>query len=99
MMTYHFKKSIVDKGEKRCYLCGSTHSLEVHHIFGGSNRKHSTQYGLVVSLCSSCHRGSNGVHSDYEKMERLREIGQIAFEKEYTQLDFVKIFHRNYKKE
>ena len=96
-MTYHFKTSIVDKGVKRCYLCGSTHSLEVHHIFGGANRKKSTDYGLVVYLCKECHTGSNGVHNNADKMKELRKKGQEAFENEYPQLDFVKIFHRNYK--
>ena len=91
-----YKESIIDKGRKCCYLCGSTHNLEVHHIFSGSNRKLSTRYGLVVTLCANCHRGINGVHNNAEKMKYLREIGQAAFEKEYASLNFLKIFHRNY---
>ena len=91
-----YKESIVDKGRKCCYLCGGTRNLEIHHIFSGSNRKLSTRYGLVVTLCANCHRGINGVHNNYEKMEELRKIGQKAFQKEYPSLDFLKIFHRNY---
>ena len=92
----NYKVSIVDKGRRCCYLCGSTHNLEIHHIFNGSNRKLSTRYGLVVTLCAKCHRGIGGVHNDYSKMEQLKKVGQKAFEKEYPTLDFLKIFHRNY---
>ena len=91
-----YKTSIVDSGRKVCYLCGSSHNLEIHHIFSGSNRKNSTQYGLVVTLCANCHRGVSGVHNDYSKMLYLRKIGQQAFEKNYPTLNFQKIFHKNY---
>ena len=91
-----YKTSIVDGGKKCCYLCGTSHQLEIHHIFSGSNRKHSTKYGLVVTLCANCHRGVGGVHNNYDKMLYLRKIGQKAFEKEYPHLNFVKIFHKNY---
>ena len=91
-----YKTSIVDGGNKRCYLCGSTHQLEVHHIYSGSNRKNSTKYGLVVTLCANCHRGVSGVHNNYDKMLYLRKVGQQAFEKEYPSLSFSKIFHKNY---
>lgn len=52
--------------EKRCYVCGCTHNLEVHHIFHGtSNRKNSTKYGMVVYLCAGCHRTSrDSVHNN-----------------------------------
>ena len=73
-----YKESIVDKGRKCCYLCGGTRNLEIHHIFSGSNRKLSTRYGLVVTLCANCHRGINGVHNNYEKMEELRKIAKIV---------------------
>lgn len=91
-----YKVSIIDMGVKKCYLCGSTHSLCVHHVFGGSTRKKSTEYGLVVYLCRDCHTGTNGVHNNHEKMLYLKKKGQEAFEKEYPNLDFLKIFHRNY---
>lgn len=91
-----YKESIVDKGRRCCYLCGSTHNLEIHHIYSNGSRKLSTKYGLVVTLCDMCHRGVNGVHNNYSKMKYLREVGQRAFEKEYPSLNFAKIFHRNY---
>ena len=91
-----YKTSIVDGGKKCCYLCGTTHQLEIHHIYSGSNRKNSTKYGLVVTLCATCHRGVVGVHNNYDKMLHLRKVGQQAFEKAYPSLNFTKIFHRNY---
>lgn len=91
-----YKTSIVDNGRKCCYLCGTSHQLEIHHIYSGSNRKNSTKYGLVVTLCASCHRGVNGVHNNYDKMLYLRKVGQMAFEKHYPSIKFEKIFHRNY---
>ena len=39
--------------EKRCWLCGRNGAddpLDVHHIFGGANRKLSDRFGLTVYL-------------------------------------------------
>ncbi len=62
--------------EKKCYLCGSVRWLEVHHLYGGPNRKNSTKYGLVVYLCHHCHNEQpNGVHFNKERMDYLRMKG------------------------
>ena len=45
----------------------------------GANRDKSTKYGLVVYLCKECHTGTNGVHTDYAKMEALGKIAQTQF--------------------
>lgn len=82
--------------EHKCYFCGKTHNLEVHHIMSNSNRDKSTKYGLVVYLCKECHRGTHGVHSDYKKMEELRKVAQERFILNYPTLDWLSIFHRNY---
>lgn len=83
--------------ERKCYFCGSSRWLEVHHIFGGANRNKSTKYGLVVCLCHHCHNEPpNGVHHNKERMNYLRQIGQMAFEKYYPNKDFKKEFGRNY---
>lgn len=92
-----YPKSIITHDLKHCYLCGSSNWIEIHHIFGGSNRKHSTKYGLVVPLCHYCHNEPpNGVHFNKERMTYLRKIGQKAFEVNYPEENFLKIFHRNY---
>ena len=90
-------RSIISN-EKACYFCGSTNWLEYHHIFNGSNRKHSTKYGLGVYLCHWCHNEPpNGVHQNKERREHLQKIGQEAFEKHNPDLNFLEIFKRNYK--
>ena len=90
-----YRESIVSK-YNRCFLCGSSRHIEIHHIYSGSRRKKSTEYGLVVPLCDKCHRGQFGVHNNKDKMLYLRKIGQIMFQKYYPDLDFVEIFHKNY---
>lgn len=83
--------------KKQCYICGSTIWLEVHHVFPASNRKNSTKYGLVVCLCHSCHNEPpNGVHHNRERAEWLKRIGQRKFNEHYPELDFMRIFGRNY---
>jgi hypothetical protein len=85
--------------EKRCFLCGRTNGLENHHIFGGSNRKHSTKYKLLVKLCAECHRyGKNAAHLNAVTSQKLHEYGQHKFMREQgaTIADFVKIFGRNF---
>lgn len=83
--------------EKKCYLCGSSRWLELHHVFGGPNRNKSTMYGLVVYLCHWCHNEPPlGVHHNKERMTYLRQIGQQAFMKHYPNKDFLKEFGRNY---
>ena len=60
-----------------CYLCGSYRMIEWPHIFGASNRKKSTQYGLVVPLCRSCHNEPpNGVHHNANTNRRLKTTAQ-----------------------
>lgn len=89
-------KSIISN-EKKCYLCGSVRWLELHHIFGAANRKHSTTYGLVVYLCHWCHNEPPlGVHHNKERMRYLQQIGQRAFMEHYPNKNFIEIFKRNY---
>ena len=89
-------RSIVST-EKECYICGSTQWLELHHLYGASNRKKSTKYGLVVYLCHYCHNEPpNGVHYNKKRMDWLRAEGQKKFIENYPDLDFLKIFGKSY---
>lgn len=88
---------------RECYLCGRNGNgdrLEAHHIFGGSNRKHSEKYGLVVWLCGErCHRnGKNAVHRNVETQEMLHQYGQRKWMRENNGSidDFRQIFGKNY---
>lgn len=90
-------KSILQQNDEICFLCGGYGACEWHHIFGASNRKNSEKYGLKVRLHHNCHNEPpNGVHHNKEVMEQLHKAGQIAFNKAYPDLDFIKIFGRNY---
>lgn len=94
-----YPKSIITDRMNECLICGSYANIQIHHIFGASNRKKSTEYGLVVPLCMYHHTGSNlAVHGkDGAKLnQKLHELGQKAFEWNHTREEFIKIFGRNY---
>jgi hypothetical protein len=88
----------LDLLEDKCYMCGRVNMLEKHHVFGGNpNRKISDKYGLVVALCSTCHRdGFTGVHASKARRLELQRAIQTEFEKVYSREEFEKIFGRNY---
>lgn len=87
--------SLFTDDDSKCMLCGSKYQLTWNEIFRGKNRQLSMKYGLVQRLCLSC-------HMKYQDDPVFNEIwhkkGQIAFNKHYPGLDFVKIFGRNYLK-
>lgn len=89
--------------QRKCWLCGeygAVDPLDRHHIFGGSNRKKSEKYGLVVYLCHhECHIfGKKAVHQNAETMQALHEYGQRKAMEEngWTVDDFRRIFGKNY---
>ena len=88
--------SIMQKDE-RCYVCGCTQNLEVHHVMSGTaNRKLSERYGLVVFLCRDHHTGRIGVHQDIFLKNRLERDAQRAFEMEYGHARWMQVFRENY---
>ena len=89
-------KSILQT-ERESWLSGRTDNLEEHHIFyGQGRRKLSERYGLKVWLTHDEHNEPpHGVHFNRELRRALERAGQIAFEREYPELDFVGIFGRN----
>lgn len=91
-----YQKSIVVDDMNHCIKCGSSH-VETHHIFGGPNRKWSDKFGLIVPLCNYHHTGSGeAVHFNKDFMDELHAIGQVKFEQEYPELNFMYYFGRNY---
>ena len=90
----------------KCYMCGRYGRTERHHIFGGANRKHSEEDGLVVRLCHFCHNEPpNGVHFNKGRMDALREKGQEMYEeklisegktREEARVAFIKRYGKNY---
>lgn len=90
-------KSILTDDLEKCYICESHSWLEQHHIFGGANRKKSTKYKLTVPLCHGCHNEPpGGVHHNRKNNDKLKELGQKAFEQHYPNLNFLQLFGRNY---
>lgn len=98
-------KSIMqDKQERTCYLCMMLHSdfsvkqtQEHHVIFGTANRKLSEKYGLKVYLCLEHHEeGREAVHRNAVNALILKKEAQKAFEKRWPELDFRKIFGKNF---
>ncbi len=97
MAKYKNAPSIM-QDDKVCFRSGSTVGLEMHHVlFGTANRKLSAKYGLWVWLRHDLHNEPpDGVHFNREADLELKRKAQKAFEKHYPELDFRKIFGRNY---
>ncbi len=88
------KKSIITPLTNKCYLCGSLHDIETHHVMYEWNyTKLSKRYRLTVPLCHSCHEK---VHADAETDLKLKRVAQVAFDMEYPDKSFVEVFGRNY---
>jgi hypothetical protein len=88
--------SLISKS-KRCYVCGTTQNLHLHHIYMGANRKNSDKIGAWVYLCCYHHNGSSaGVHYNHKLDQELKIKAQEEYEKTHTREDFMKIIKRNY---
>lgn len=90
-------KSIISN-EKCCLICSTTFNIHKHHIFFGSGRRVlSEKYGCWCYLCGVHHNLSNaGVHFNKELDNELKAKTQKLFEEKYPELDFLKIFGKNY---
>jgi hypothetical protein len=89
--------------ERTCWLCGRNGAddpLDVHHIFGGANRKLSDKFGLTVYLCHErCHIfGPEAAHRSGETAERLHRYGQEKAMREqgWNREQFRMVFGKNY---
>lgn len=96
-------KSIMQKDETICYLCGRPggfEPLDRHHVFGGALRRKSEKYGLFVWLHhDSCHIfGRNSAHQSGKTAGFLHRQGQRAAMAEYgwSAEDFRREFYKNY---
>lgn len=97
-------KSIISN-DRECLVCKTTLNLHKHHIFYGmsSNKKNgqrakSEKYGLWVYLCYRHHNKGEkeSVHNHPVWEKQLQKMAQEKFEETYTDLEFIKIFGRNY---
>ena len=79
---------------EKCYFCTNKKD-DMHEIFGGRNRANSMRFGLCLPICRSCHIKYQNDHV-FNEIWHVR--GQIKFEEVYSDLEFLKIFKKNYKK-
>lgn len=89
------RESIITHDKTKCFICGSKRALTWHEIFRGRNRSNSIKYQLILRLCLNCHKlyQNNKEFNDY-----WHAHAQTIFEKKYPNENFIKIFHKNYKK-
>lgn len=90
--------SILVDDMHKCLICGTRSNIHIHEvIFGHGKRDLSIKYGLCVGLCSRHHNGSNeSVHFNKILDTKLKRYAQKKFMEQYPDLDFIKIFGKNY---
>lgn len=82
-----------------CCIFTGSYDVERHHIYGGSNRKFSEEYGFVVPLRYDLHPNGARVNPKYgQKVDaKLKRMGQEYFEAHYgSREDFIRLFGRSY---
>lgn len=91
------KRSLLQT-EKKCYVCGRTDSLQLHHcIYGTANRRLSDDDGLVIWLCMPHHTGQNGVHFNKELDTKIKKASQEAWQEKYGTIeDFIARYGKSY---
>ncbi len=80
--------SIFTTNFNKCYYCGKEGKMDLHEIYGGSNRKRSIENGFVVPLCRIC-------HSNEKIIQYLRIKIQKEYEKKHTREEFIKMFGKS----
>lgn len=80
-------------GTDKCFICWKYGKGDIHHIFGGPNRKLSDEDGLTVNLCRECHMKA---HRDKALTDMLHQTGQREYEKTNSREEFMKRYGRNY---
>lgn len=85
--------SILTDNLKICYICNKKLKEDTHEIFGGSNRRKSMVWGLVIPICRGCHAKWK---TDKELRKKYQQEAQRIFEKEHSHELFMKEFKKNY---
>lgn len=90
--------SILQENMNECYFCGTKNNIHIHEVYFGSGRRAvSIKYGCCVALCGVHHNLSNmSVHFNRDMDLSLKRDMQKKFMEVYPELDFVKIFRKNY---
>lgn len=97
------KSVLSDERNPRCWLCGTTLGLHVHHVFPGNGRRDvSDEEGCWVYLCGPHHNLSPmGVHFNKAFDLELRRRCQAAWEQregidDPEHAEFIRTFKVNY---
>lgn len=78
-MIYHRKEwkntrlQIIKRDEYKCSNCGSTITLQVHHINGDTKNNNP---GNLITLCAKCHLRIESeifARKNYEEQEKIRQ--------------------------
>ena len=82
---------------RECYITGDTAGLHRHHIYPGSRRRASEDWGCWVWLRWDWHNGASyGVHSNPALSRQLKQECQERFEALYGHEAFMDVFGKNY---
>lgn len=84
--------SIFTSDLKSCWKCKRTSKqikIDLHEVYGGSNRIRSIKNGLVVPLCRECHERE-------ELIAEIRKECQEIYERDHTRDDFIKLIGKSY---
>lgn len=84
--------SILTDNLQCCWLCGER-PVDIHEIYGGSNRQTSMKHGFCVPLCRNHHIE---ITNNNESNKWLKQICQIKFEMNNNRESFIKIIGKNY---
>ena len=82
------------QSEEECYVTGSRVNLDCHHVYAGSRRKLSDEWGCWVWLRHDIHMELHQRNPTLDK--RLKRECQEAFEALYGHDQFVEIFGKSY---
>lgn len=83
--------SIITNKFNECFICETKiddDTRELHEVFRGRNRQKSIEYGLVIPICSKCHRKMD-IKLESEKIEKIAK--EIFIEK-YSEEKFLNEF-------
>ena len=90
-------KSVLKTRPGLCYLCKRQGDTALHHVYGAFNRWMSDENGFVVFICPDCHTESTTcVHMCRDTDLYLKRRCQVAYEKNHTRDEFMRLVGRNY---
>ncbi|MBQ8994492.1 MAG: hypothetical protein IJ091_11245 [Oscillospiraceae bacterium] len=78
-----------------CAICGREDWCEPHHVFGGTSRHISDQWGAVAYCCRTCHEDFHQHPANY-KWLREETQKRVMAEQGWSMDDWMRIFFKNY---